>query len=87
MNKNKMLKVFSAICWEPLMVSFAGLFMALVVGKAAIVPFNKDIHKQLGTSDYIEVQDGDAKKIDRHALKDANNIEEYYRQINQEVES
>ena len=87
MNKNKMLKVFSAKCWEPLMVSFAGLFMVLMVGKAATVPFNKEIHNVFGTSDFIEVQDGDAKKIDRHALKNANNIEEYYRQINQEVES
>ena len=88
MNKdNKLLKVFSAKCWEPLTVTFAGLFMVFTVGKAATVPFNKEIHNVFGTSDYIPVNDDSASSIDRHALKNEDDIVDYYRQVNEEVES
>ena len=89
MNKNgKFLKVLSSKAWEHLMIVFGGLLMVSIVAKAAIVPFNNEIHAAFGTSDYKEEKtEGDAATIDRKKLKDASEIESYYREVNAEVES
>lgn len=75
-------------CWEPLLVTFASLFVVSVVANAAAVPFNNEIHGFFGTSDYKEVQAEDGgTSIDRPKLKTAAEIEEYYRAVNREVEA
>ena len=84
----KFLKVLRARCWEPLMLTFAGLFMVMAVADAAIVPFNNEIHGVFHTSDYKEVEaEGEATKIERAPLKNAENIEAYYREVNRQVEA
>lgn len=86
-KKSGFLKVFSARCWEPLMVVFGALFMTMVVADAAIIPFNKEIHGVFGTSDYKEVTvEGEATSIDRSPIKGKDDIEAYYRSINEQVE-
>lgn len=77
--------------WEVLAVVFAGLLMVMCVANVAIVPFNNEIHTFLGTADYkettVELKPGEElKEINRPALKTAENIEEYYRAVNDEVE-
>ena len=77
--------------WEVLAVVFAGLLMVMCVANVAIVPFNNEIHIFLGTADYkettVELKPGEElKEINRPALKTAENIEEYYRTVNDEVE-
>lgn len=78
--------------WETFTVVFAALLCVMVVANAATVPFANEIHAALGTQDYIETKvepkDGETEKIiDRAALKNAENIEEYYRDANVQVES
>ncbi|MBO5529434.1 MAG: glycoside hydrolase family 3 C-terminal domain-containing protein [Bacilli bacterium] len=88
MNKDsKLFHVLKAKCWEPLMVTMGALFMVSMVAKAAAVPFANEIHGVFGTSDYKEeTAEGEGTVIDRHPLKNAENIEAYYRQVNAEVE-
>lgn len=80
--------IFKKKCWEPLLVTFASLFVVSLVANAATVPFANEIHGFFGTSDYKEVQaTGDeAKTIDRARLKTAADIEDYYRQVNTDVQ-
>ena len=88
-KKERILHILQGKFWEPLMVSFSGLFMVSIVANAAIKPFNNEIHSFFGTSDYKEVKvtGDDEKTIDRKKLKNADEIEEYYRQVNEDVES
>ncbi len=87
MAKTKLTKIFSKKCWEPLLVTFAGLFVVSLVANAASVPFNQELHSFFKTSDYKEAKiEGEAKTIDRHKLKTAADIEEYYREVNRSVE-
>ena len=87
MSNNKFVRVLSKKFWEPLMVVFGGLFMVSLVANAATIPFANELHGFFKTSDYIEVQkEGEESVIDRHRLKSADEIEAYYRAINQEVE-
>lgn len=77
--------------WEGLSVTFGALLAVMCVANAATVPFNNEIHGFLGTQDYREVtvapQDGETEKvIDRKPLKNADNIEEYYRDVNEQVQ-
>ncbi|MBQ7243803.1 MAG: glycoside hydrolase family 3 C-terminal domain-containing protein [Bacilli bacterium] len=89
MSKSKLLKVFGHKCWEPLMVVFGGLFMVSLVANAATVPFNNELHGFFHTSAYeeVKVEGAEDSTISRPKLKSAEEIEAYYRAINQEVES
>ena len=85
---SKINKILGKKFWEPLMVTFGGLFMVSLVANAATIPFGTELHGFFHTSDYIEVEEeGEATVIDRHALKNKNEIEAYYREVNQQVES
>lgn len=84
-------KLLKKKLWESLSAAFAALMTVMFVLNAAIVPFNNEIHGFLNTKDYIEVKvnakNGEAEKIiDRPAYKNAENIEDYYRAVNEEVE-
>ncbi len=77
--------------WEALAVAFGALLGVMCVVNAATVPFNNEIHTFLGTADYeeikIEAKDGEEEKIiDRAPIMTAEEIEEYYRQVNVDVE-
>lgn len=78
--------------WETLFVTFASLVMVMLVVNAAIVPFNNEISSFLGTVDYIEVKEkpkaGEVEKfISWPLFKTAEDIEEYYRAVNEEVQA
>ena len=83
---NKITKLFKGKFWEPIAVSFAGVFMVALAGNHAIKYFNNEMNDFFGTSDFVEEKDPNATSIDRPALKNKDNIEEYYRQVNQDVE-
>lgn len=88
-KKERILRIIQGRFWEPLMVTFSGLFMVSIVANAATKPFNNELHSFFGTSDYKEIKatGEDEKTIDRKKLKDASNIEDYYRQVNEDVEA
>ncbi|MBP5216605.1 MAG: hypothetical protein J6038_02070, partial [Bacilli bacterium] len=87
-KSNSFFKLLSKKFWEPLMVTLGGLFMVSLVANAATVPFANELHGFFHTSPYKEVQAGEEEsKIDRHALKSSEEIEAYYRQVNQQVEA
>ena len=85
-------KLMKKRLWETLAVVFAALMTVMFVVNAAIVPFNNEIHTFLGTQDYVEtkvaLKDGETEKIiERPALKSADEIEAYYRAVNEDVEA
>lgn len=86
-KENKLFKLFKGKFWEPIAVGFTGLLMVAVSAQHAVSYFNTDIHNVFGTSDFKEVKDPNATTIERPALKNADNIETYYRDVNQTVEA
>ena len=77
--------------WEALAVTFCALLAVFCVIKQATIPFNNEIHGFLGTTDYVEVKaepkNGEEEVvINRPALKTADEIEDYYRAVNEYVE-
>lgn len=88
-RKNRILHIIQGGFWEPLMVSLSALFVVSIVANAATKPFNNELHAFFKTSDYKEMknEDGNEKTIDRKKLKDAEEIEDYYRQVNEDIEA
>lgn len=85
-------KLLKKSLWETLAIVFAALMTVMFAVNAAIVPFNNEIHTFLGTQDFVEtkvaLKDGETEKvISRPALKNAENIEEYYRGVNEDAEA
>lgn len=78
--------------WETLFVTFASLMIVMLVVNAAIVPFKNEIHSFLGTIEYVEVEEelkpGETEKLISWPQKmTADNIEDYYRAVNEEVQA
>lgn len=88
-RKNKIIRIIQGRFWEPLMVSLSALFVVSIVANAATKPFNNELHAFFHTSDYKEMktEDGNEKTINRKKLKDAEEIEDYYRQANEDIEA
>ncbi len=90
------MKVFKKLLkkklWETLSFTFAALMTIMVVVNAAIVPFNNEIHGFLYTTDFketkIAAKTGEEEVIiERPALKNEDNIEDYYRDVNEQVQA
>jgi len=84
-------KLLKQKIWETWLLRFASLMVVLFVIQGAVVVFNNEIHSFLGTVDYVEVkaelEEGETEKVINWPLfKTAEEIEEYYRAINEEVQ-
>lgn len=88
---NTFKKFLKKSLWEALTVVFCALLAVMCVAQQATVPFGNEIHTFLGTQDYVETK-VEAKAgeeeviIDRPALKTADQIEAYYREVNEYVQ-
>jgi beta-glucosidase len=87
----KYLKIFKSRLWEVLAVVFGALMAVMFVVNQAIIPFNNEISSFLNTQDYVETKvslaDGEEEKvISRPASVSADDIEEYYRSVNEQIE-
>jgi beta-glucosidase len=85
-------KLLKPKLWETWLLRFASLMALMLVINGAIVVFNNEIHSFLGTVDYVEVQvepeEGETEKfINWPQFKTAEEIEAYYRAINEEVQA
>lgn len=85
-------KLLKQKLWETWLIRFTTLMIIMFVITGAIGVFNNEIHTFLGTVDYVEVKaelkDGETEKfINWEQFKTAEEIEAYYRAVNEEVQA
>lgn len=83
-----MKKLFSKKLWEILALVFASLLVVMTALNSAGAIMEGQINEIFGLKSYIEVDDGDGTENTNYfpQQKNAENIEEYYRQVNVDVE-
>jgi len=85
-------KLLKRKLWEVWLVRFTSLMLMMFVLNGALGIFNNEISSFLGTVDYIEVKvelaEGETEQIISWLqLKTADDIEAYYRAVNEDVEA
>lgn len=88
----KFKKLLKKRLWETWLVRFTSLMLIMFVINGGIAVFSNEIHSFLGTVDYIEVTEdlepGETEQlISWPQLKTAEDIEAYYRAVNEDVEA
>ena len=78
--------------WEAWLVRFTSLMLIMLVLNGAVAVFNNEISSFFGTVDYVTVEvdpaPGETEElIDWEMFKTANEIEAYYRSVNEEIQA
>ena len=83
-----MKKLFSKKLWEILSIIFASVFVLILGLNHAGSIMEGQINEMLGLRSYIEVDEGDGTEDANYfpQLYNADNIEDYYRQVNVDVQ-
>ncbi len=85
-------KLLKRKLWEKWLVRFTSLMLIMFVINGAVAVFNNEISSALGTVDYVTVEvdpvSGETEQvINWDQLYSADDIEAYYRAVNEEVEA